>query len=171
MSYTVRKARDNEYGPLGRLMVQVYSQLDGFPKENEQPRYYHMLANIGELVNNPGVEILVAVSADGGLAGGVVYFSDMSHYGSGGMATKEKNTSGFRLLAVDPMSRGNGAGKLLVQSCIQKAKEKKHHQVIIHSTKAMQTAWSMYERLGFTRSADLDFQQGELSVFGFRLQL
>jgi len=27
----------------------------------------------------------------------------------------------------------------------------------------------MYERMGFKRSEDLDFTQGELPVFGFRL--
>jgi len=29
----------------------------------------------------------------------------------------------------------------------------------------------MYENLGFKRSEDLDFMQGELPVFGFRLLL
>jgi len=129
-----------------------------------------MLANIGALTNNPGVEILIALTA-GELAGGVVYFSDMTYYGLGGMATREKNSSGFRLLAVDPLCRGKGIGKLLVNECIRKARDKKHDQVIIHSTKAMQTAWKMYEALGFKRSEELDFMQGELQVFGFRLQL
>jgi len=36
---------------------------------------------------------------------------------------------------------------------------------------SMQTAWRMYENLGFKRSADLDFMQGELPVYGFRLLL
>jgi hypothetical protein len=43
--------------------------------------------------------------------------------------------------------------------------------MIIHTTKAMQTAWKMYEDIGFKRSIDLDFMQGELPVFGFRLTL
>jgi hypothetical protein len=29
----------------------------------------------------------------------------------------------------------------------------------------------MYERLGFVRSEDLDFMQGDLEVYGFRLRL
>jgi hypothetical protein len=51
------------------------------------------------------------------------------------------------------------------------AKNKRLSEVIIHSTKAMQIAWRMYESLGFKRSEDLDFMQGELPVFGFRLLL
>ncbi len=34
----------------------------------------------------------------------------------------------------------------------------------------MQVAWAIYENLGFKRSEDLDFMQGELLVFGFRLK-
>jgi GNAT superfamily N-acetyltransferase len=167
--YIIRNAKANEFEEIGKLMVLVYSQLEGFPKESEQPNYYKILANIGDLTTNPDTELLVAVSSDNKIVGGVVYFGDMQYYGSGGIATKEQNTSGFRLLAVDPMTRDKGIGKLLINDCIQKAKDKKQHQLIIHSTKAMQTAWKMYERLGFKRSEDLDFMQGELPVFGFRL--
>jgi GNAT superfamily N-acetyltransferase len=95
----------------------------------------------------------------------------MKYYGSGGTATGEQNASGFRLLAVDPLIRGHGIGKLLTNECIKKARDKKHSQVVIHTTMAMQTAWKMYENIGFKRSEDLDFMQGELPVFGFRLLL
>lgn len=169
--YTVRNAKPEEFDEIGKLMVQVYAQLEGFPKASEQPDYYRMLANIGTLTTKPETELLVALSPDDTLAGAVVYFSDMKYYGSGGTATQEKNSSGFRLLAVDPKARGNGVGKLLATACIQKAKGKKLHQVVIHTTMAMQTAWKMYEQMGFKRSEDLDFMQGELAVFGFRLPL
>jgi GNAT superfamily N-acetyltransferase len=169
--YTIRNARVNEFGEIGKLMIRVYSQLDGFPKESEQPDYYKMLANVGELTKKPDTELLVALSPEGIIAGTVVYFSDMQYYGSGGTAIKEKNASGFRLLAVDPSMRGNGIGKLLTNECIRKAREKRQSQVVIHTTRAMQTAWKMYEKIGFKRSEDLDFMQGELPVFGFRLKL
>lgn len=168
---TVRSAVPSEFEEIGKLMVRAYSQLEGFPKEAEQPNYYRMLTNIGELTNNPGTELLVATSAGGKIAGGVVFIGDMQFYGSGGTATTEKNASGFRLLAVDPEIRKQGIGKLLTNECIRKAKEKKVRQIIIHTTMAMQTAWKMYEKLGFQRSEDLDFMQGELPVFGFRMLL
>jgi GNAT superfamily N-acetyltransferase len=169
--YIVRNARPAEFEEIGKLMVLVYSQLEGFPKESEQPNYYKMLTNIGELTNKLETELLVAVSNEDKIAGAVVYFSDMKYYGSGGTATKELNASGFRLLAVDPLTRGYGIGKLLVNECIRKAKDKRLSQVVIHTTMAMQTAWKMYQNLGFIRSEDLDFKQGELPVFGFRLLL
>lgn len=169
--YTVRTATADEFSKIGALMVQVYSQLSGFPTEKEQPQYYTLLANVGELTKKPATELLVAVSSDNTLAGAVVYFGEMQHYGSGGTATREQNSSGFRLLAVSNEARGQGIGKLLTNACIQKATSDKRKQLIIHTTKAMQTAWAMYEKLGFKRSEDLDFKQGDLDVFGFRLTL
>jgi ribosomal protein S18 acetylase RimI-like enzyme len=168
---TIRNASPSEFAAIGKLMVQVYSQLDGFPKEEEQPAYYSLLYNIGEFTNKPETELLVAVADDGKIVGAVVYFGDMLYYGSGGTATQEQNAAGFRLLAVSPEARGLGIGKLLTLECMRKAKESNLSQVIIHSTKAMQTAWAMYERLGFKRSEDLDFMQQELPVYGFRLKL
>jgi GNAT superfamily N-acetyltransferase len=169
--YTIRNAQPGEFAEIGKLMISVYSQLEGFPKEREQPAYYQMLANIGALTNKPGTELLTAISSDDKIIGGVVFFGDMQYYGSGGSAPKEKNAAGFRLLAVDPAVRGQGIGRKLTRECIRKAKDKGVSQVIIHSTKAMQTAWKMYESMGFKRSEDLDFLQGELPVFGFRLLL
>ena len=167
----VRNAKPSEFAEIGQLMVKVYSGLEGFPKEDEQPKYYNMLRNIGELTSLPGTELLVAVTPDGTIKGAVVYFSDMQYYGSGGSATREKNAGGFRLLAVGTDARGLGIGKLLTTACIEKAKSQNRKQVIIHTTKAMHTAWRMYEKIGFKRSEDLDFKQGDLPVYGFRLQL
>jgi ribosomal protein S18 acetylase RimI-like enzyme len=169
--YKVRNATTSEFEKIGRLLIQVYSQLEGFPKQNEQPDYYKMLANVGDFTSRPGTELLVAVSPENEIAGAVVFFNNMQYYGSGGTATLEKNAAGFRLLAVNPALRGQGIGKLLTLECITRAKNKNLDQVIIHTTKAMQTAWKMYENIGFKRSGDLDFLQGELRVYGFRLML
>lgn len=168
---TIRNAFPEEFEAVGQLMIKVYAQLEGFPGPDEQPDYYRMLANVGQLTQQPGTEIIVAADPANHIAGAVVHFTDMRYYGSGGTATQEKNACGFRLLAVDPALRGGGAGKRLTQECIERARRCGAKQVIIHSTKAMMTAWGMYERIGFKRSEDLDFQQGELPVFGFRYSL
>jgi len=62
--YTVRNAVPGEFEEIGKLMVQAYSQLEGFPKESEQQNYYNMLANIGEVTTKPGTELLIALSPD-----------------------------------------------------------------------------------------------------------
>ncbi len=88
--YVVRNAEPSEFEEIGRLMVLVYSHVDGFPKESEQPEYYKLLANAGEFTKNPETELLVAVTSGGKLAGCVVYISDMKYYGSGGRLTRDK---------------------------------------------------------------------------------
>lgn len=171
MNYKIRNAQPAEFKETGKLMVNVYSRLEGFPKKEEQPQYYEMLANIGEWCQKPCTELLVAVSSDGKVGGAVVYFSDMQYYGSGGTATLEKNAAGFRLLAVDPELRGKGLGKEITLACIDKAKNDGVDNLVIHSTEYMRIAWNMYEKLGFKRATDLDFMQEELPVFGFRMKV
>jgi GNAT superfamily N-acetyltransferase len=168
---TIREIHPSEHATLGQLMVEVYSRLAGFPTPAEQPGYYAMLANIGAFTHKQAAKVLVAIAPERGLVGGVVYFGDMAEYGSGGTATAIKNASGIRLLGVGEAARGLGVGKALTTACIDLARAKGHAQVVLHTTQAMTTAWGMYEKLGFARSPDLDFMQGELPVFGFRLAL
>ncbi|WP_062365153.1 GNAT family N-acetyltransferase [Variovorax paradoxus] len=166
----VRDIKPEEFVALGELLVDVYSTLVNFPTPLEQPAYYEMLKGIGEFTKKPGARVLVALLASGELAGGVVYFGDMSQYGPA-IAVDVKQASGIRLLGVHPKCQNMGIGKALANACIAAAREQAHSEVVLHTTKAMHTAWGMYERLGFARSPDLDFLQGELPVFGFRLSL
>ena len=170
-NFSIRNAKPDEFRQIGKLMVTVYSALEGFPNVDEQPNYYRMLRSIGDLTNKPGVELIVAVNENENLLGAVVYFADMGQYGSGGSATSEENASGFRLLAVAQEARGAGIGKALSCECIERARRDGNDTLIIHTTKAMQTAWQMYEKLGFERALALDFLQEKLPVYGFRLNL
>ncbi|PRX57401.1 GNAT family N-acetyltransferase [Flagellimonas meridianipacifica] len=169
--YKIRKARSEEFKVIGALLIDVYSNLSGFPKLEEQPEYYKMLKNVGALTKNPNIKIFVAVSEQNKIGGAVVYFHDMKDYGSGGTATKEKNACGFRLLGVDVSVRGLGLGKKLTEFCINKGKVDNCETMVIHSTQSMELAWGMYERLGFQSAPDLDFMQEDLPVYGFRLKL
>lgn len=171
MDLQIRNARQNEYKAIGEMMANVYSSLEGFLNPSEHPGYYEMMRNVGTLVDKPGTEIIVAMTDSQTVAGAVVFFRDMLHYGSGGIATQESNACGFRFLAVDPSMRGKGIASKLVEECILRARVKGARQVIIHTTDAMKIAWAMYEQMGFKRSLDLDFQQGKLTVYGFRFQL
>lgn len=168
---TIRDLRPDEAAKLGRLVVEVYSDLDDFPAPAEQPGYYALMAGIGRIADKPGARVLVALTPQNDLAGGVAYFSDMAQYGSGGTAPSLKETSGVRLLAVSPHHRRLGAGKSLTRACIDLARQAGHAQLVLHTTQSMRIAWQMYERLGFERCEDLDFLQQDLQVFGFRLPL
>ena len=166
--YEIRRADPGEYKALGRLTAQSYEQLPGMPGRAEQPAYYAMLHDVAGRAGKPFIEILVAVTPEQELLGGVTFVGDMAYYDAGGTAAANKDSSGIRLLAVKPEARGIGVGRALTLACIRKAIERGRSQVILHTTKSMEIAWAMYERMGFTRSPDLDFSQGALSVYGFR---
>jgi GNAT superfamily N-acetyltransferase len=171
MNVVIEEAQAAEHSMLGDLLVRVYASLPGFPTPQEQPEYYATMRDVGALARRPGITLLVARSSMGDVLGGVVYIGDMREYGSGSAAPTIRDAAGFRWLGVDPDRRGLGIGKALAEACIERAKLAGRAQVVIHSTRAMRTAWSMYERLGFRRSPDLDFAQKGLAVYGFRLPL
>jgi len=169
--YEFREANTAEFESLGALMVKVYSQLEDFPSEKEQPSYYQRLRDVGAFTSCPKAKLFVAVSEKGIVDGGVVYFGDMKYYGAGGEATVNQDAAAFRLLAVNPKIRGKGLGRQLIECCIDQAKKDGHKSMVIHSTKTMMVAWKMYERMGFERFTEIDFIQEELAVYGFRLTL
>lgn len=168
-SFLIREASPNEFVQIGNLMVSAYSKLKDFPGKDEISAYYEYLQTIGSITVHNSVELLVAVSSENEIMGAVVFFKSMEKYGTDGIATLQKDASGFRLLAVDEKHAGKGVGKQLCLACIQKAKELNSQQVIIHSTKFMQVARKMYNKMGFQHSKDLDFTKGGVEVFGYRL--
>lgn len=153
--FSIRDLRPNEFDALGRLLVEIYSNLDGFPTPEQQPRYYQLLANAGRFTEKPGTRVLGAVSPKGEVLGALVYFGDMAQYGSSGSANSVANASGIRLLGVGAAHRKTGVGKALTKACIALAQQAGRAQVILHTTQAMQTAWRLYEKLGFVRSPEL----------------
>lgn len=170
-NYSIRPARPEDYAELGRLIVAAYAGLAGMPQPDEQPEYYNKLLDVATRAGNPAISVFSAISGAGQLLGSVDFIADMRHYGSGGSAATVPDAAGIRLLAVSPAARGMGVGKALTQHCIEQARVLGRSQVILHTTKAMQTAWMMYERMGFERFPVIDFDQGALNVSGFRLRL
>ncbi|WP_337842041.1 GNAT family N-acetyltransferase [Rheinheimera sp.] len=167
----VRVATEHDFAAYGQLLVESYSQLPGFPGPEQQPQYYQMLSQVGQFTRQPGVQIFVAETESGQVCGGVLYFADMAHYGSGGTAASYRRASGIRLLAVDAACRGRGIGEQLTRRCIDEANSRGHQVMLLHTTAAMQSAWRLYQRLGFERFSDIDFTQVSMPVFGFRLHL
>ena len=79
-----------------------------------------------------GAEVMVAVTADGALAGGVTYVGDPSNkYAEFGDA----DAAGFRMLAVAPDQQNSGAGSALAKWCVERAKATGRKRIIIHSTR------------------------------------
>ena len=164
----IREALPAEHAALGRVMIAAYSTLEGFADHDAHPEYFALMANIGRLAGQPGIQLLVAEN-EGELVGGVVYFAELGQYG---VELAEADTSAFRLLTVAPAARGLGIGKALAVHCVELARGRRHRQVIIHTSPPMAIAWPMYERMGFLRAPELDFiAPTGIPISGFRLAL
>jgi ribosomal protein S18 acetylase RimI-like enzyme len=77
-----------------------------------------------------------------------------------------------RLLAVTPAVRGQGIGKALMLTCIERAHSAGENAITLHTSDLMQTAKNMYERMGFKRDPKMDYYPSEdIVVKGYRLEL
>lgn len=78
----------------------------------------------------------------------------------------------LRLLAVPPEERGRGIGRLLVDECVRRARLAGAAELGLHTSASMRVAMRMYQRMGFVRAPEHDFQPpgGEL-VEAYRLPL
>ncbi len=77
-----------------------------------------------------------------------------------------------RLLAVAPAARGQGVGGALMHECLRRARQSGATALTLHTTDIMEAAMRLYERLGFRRVPELDFQPGPgVTIKGYRLGL
>lgn len=62
----------------------------------------------------------------------------------------------IRLLAVLPDARGTGLGRLLTEECLRRARALGAPVMGLHTTRVMDVARAMYERMGFARYPEND---------------
>jgi ribosomal protein S18 acetylase RimI-like enzyme len=78
----------------------------------------------------------------------------------------------LRLLAVAPWARGQGVGTALVEECMRRARCAGASALGLHTSESLQTAIRMYERMGFVRAPEGDFQpDGAELIMAYRVML
>ncbi len=162
---TVREAEPSEFAAVGRLTELAY-RIDGhLPDETD---YAATLRDAAARAAQ--AELLVAADSDSSAVLGTVT------YCPGGSPLRELAVRGdqseFRMLAVDPAARGRGVGRVLVESCIDRARREGAHELVICSMPSMSSAHRLYGSLGFSRAPDLDWRPVPAVLLqGFRLSL
>jgi GNAT superfamily N-acetyltransferase len=121
------------------------------------------------LTDDAGVTRLVA-ELDGEVVGSAaLYEPEVDAYR--GLASRAPWPE-VRLVAVDPAARGNGIARLLVLECARRAQESGASDLGLHTSRSMRIAKHLYERMGFVRNPESDFQPpGAELVEGYRLPL
>ncbi|MEI4770266.1 GNAT family N-acetyltransferase [Psychrobacillus sp. FJAT-51614] len=104
----------------------------------------------------PGVERMVA-EIDGEIVGSVALFSpEIKAYE--GLLEGELDYPELRMLAISPQARGKGVATALINECIQRAKTKGFSSMGLHTADFMENAIKLYDRLGFERLPQFDFE-------------
>ncbi len=148
----IRLARREELGEIGVLTGEVYVG-EGYIATSDA--YAHELADAARRAAE--AELWVAVedeSVPGRVLGSVTFCPVGSAYREIG----HDDEGEFRMLAVAKQARGRGVGVALVRRCLDRSRELGYAGLRISTMDRMSAAHRVYERLGFTRSPEDDWQ-------------
>lgn len=143
----VRTARPEEYDLIGRLTVEVYVGGGLIAPDSAY------VATLGDAADRAAKATLLVAEVAGEVVGAVAYSPAGGPYAN----LAEPGEAEFRMLAVHPQARGNGAGTALVRACLDRARAAGCRAMRLSTQHNMQTAHRMYERFGFTRTPGRDW--------------
>jgi ribosomal protein S18 acetylase RimI-like enzyme len=146
-SLTVEPALPADFPRIAQLTVDVYVG-GGLAT----PDYAPELADVAGRAER--ADLLVVRDATGAVVGSValVLTGDF-----GNIITSDEEAA-FRMLVVDPGQQGRGIGELLVTTCLDRARAAGKRRMVISTDPLMTAAHRLYERLGFTRLPERDWQ-------------
>ncbi len=168
MKAEIRDARPQDLDETARLMVESYRQYSKDVPEHLWKDYEAEIADVQRRV--PFADLIVAERA-GRIIGAVTFYPDAT------LSEHEGWPEGFaeiRLLAVDPNARGLGLGRMLTDECIDRARANRNPTIGLHTSYLMEVAREMYERMGFVRCPEFDFQPDpdvDIFAIAYRLDL
>lgn len=168
MDIAIRQVAPGEYRALGELTAQAYLQ-DGLLDYGEEDPYLPVLKDVA--ARAAAAEVLVAVEGDR-LLGGVTFVA-----GPGPVADIARpGEAEIRALAVAHAARGRGAGEALVRACLERARGTRGcTAVVLSSQRSMHSAHRIYERLGFVRTPERDWNPvphlDDLTLLTYQLTL
>jgi ribosomal protein S18 acetylase RimI-like enzyme len=142
----VSPAGPEDFDRIADLSVRVYVG-GGLASEG----YTSELADVAG--RSSRAELLVVRDDDGQVVGSVALVLS----GDFGEVTTSDEEAAFRMLVVDPARQGRGLGKLLVTTCLDRARAAGKRRMVIATGTRMTAAQRLYERLGFTRLPERDW--------------
>jgi GNAT superfamily N-acetyltransferase len=164
---SVRTARPSDRGSIARITLDAYREYASIM----EPDAWRALDDAirASLVNDTGVTRLIA-ELDGEIVGSAaLYAPDSAAYGSLASASTWPEV---RLVAVAPSARGRGVARALVDECVRRARAAGASVLGLHTSRSMRAAMRLYERMGFVRDPEHDFQPpGAELVEGYLLRL
>ena len=150
--FLVREARPDELDAAGRLVADAYGALGGID-DDDRGYLAHIRDARGRSLHCP---ILVAAEEGSGVQFGCVTYVPAA--GNPFAELEVDGEAGFRMLGVHPAAQGHGVGQALVEACIARGRSAGRRGPAISTAPEMAAAHRLYERPGFRRSPDRDFE-------------
>jgi ribosomal protein S18 acetylase RimI-like enzyme len=147
---TVRPARPEEYARVGEVTETAYRSAALL---SDDSAYVHELRDAA--ARAACAELLVAVDATGRVLGTVTLVVDLASPLSEIAREREAEV---RMLAVDPVAQGRGIGELLARACVERSVAAGCERIVLCSRPQMRAAHRVYERLGFIRAPERDWE-------------
>jgi len=163
----IRDAREDERGAIRDLTLHAYAEFATIMT----PSAWAVLngAVQSALASDERMDRIVA-ERGGQLVGSVVLYPPATD-AYGGLTSRVRWPE-VRLLAVAPEARGLGVARALMDECVRRARAMGAAELGLHTSASMRAAMRMYERMGFVRAPEFDFQPpGAELVEAYRLDL
>ena len=156
----VRDAAPADYPAIRDVVIAAYRQYAGLIARDI---FSPCPADLLDLETHARHGRLLVVEADGRMCGSVAFYPDAAVQGFGlpsGWATG-------RALAVDPAASGHGVAGALLATCEPLAQQAGAPVFAFHTASFMTGAVALYERLGYRRAPEFDFDMAaRFSRFG-----
>ncbi len=162
----IRDALSDEVDEVSAIMLAAYSEY----ADSLTPAGWEAYAgNITDVRGRLGESELIVAERNGAIVGAVTFYPDSSRSKVEGWPS---GYSGVRLLSVQPEAQGHGVARALMSECIRRSRERGFRYLGLHTTELMSIARGMYERMGFRRIPEFDWEPmpGRL-VMAYQLQL
>ena len=161
----VRVARPEDYEEAGRMTALAYSEFAP-PAHDDWQNY---LDRIQDVASRAGRTTVLVASDGERILGSATLELDSVIGDEGRLGADEAN---LRMLGVAPEARGRGAGRALVQACIERAKAAGKTVLTLRTAPEMTSAQSLYESIGFSRDPERDWPVSrDVTLLAFRLPL
>jgi len=162
----VRDARPDELDRVSLVIKNAYWQYRSVMPASEWKLYLRDIMDVRSRLSDAN---LIVAEVDRKLAGAVTLYIDARSSREQGWP---EGWAGVRILAVHTAYRGRGVGRVLMEECLRRCRACGIRTVGLHTTTAMDVARRMYERMGFERIPEFDFNPApEIVVMAYRLDL
>ncbi|MFH1032535.1 MAG: GNAT family N-acetyltransferase [Chloroflexota bacterium] len=162
----IRDALVEELDEVSQLLKAAYQQYKTSIPKSIWKAY---LEDIMDVSSRLPVSQLIVAEIDKRLVGTVTLFLGDS---SNSEQVWTEGWAGIRLLAVHPAYRTKGIGRALMEECVRRCRQQGISTIGLHTTKLMEIARGMYERMGFKRVPEFDFHPRHgVVVMAYRLDL